>query len=109
MGKKMIPRIVRIGLEAKYAITGRKKQLRKFEDVLKDAGYEGTISNEAARVLNDLKAQGIKPPKLNWIILYHHTHTDEKIYAYRTEAGITAKRKVEIVSISKMKKILNNS
>ena len=39
----MKPRIRKVGIIAKYAITGRIKQLRKFEEILKKAGYDGTI------------------------------------------------------------------
>ena len=82
---------------AKYAITGKKNKLIKFEQKLKDAGYSGVISNEAAR----------GNPYSVWIVLYHNNVTGEKVYAYRTHnSSETARTPPRIVSISKMTKIL---
>ena len=75
--------------------------------MLKKAGYSGVISNEGARVLQSMKAQGIKLPRLKWIVLYHNSETSEKIYAYRTEPGLTAMTPPSQMTITQMTKILN--
>jgi len=93
----MKSRFAQKGIIAKYAITGRKKQLEKFEVKLKDAGYAGVISNETART----------HPECKWIILYHNTESGEKLYAYRTtNSSVSARRAPDIHSISKMTKLL---
>jgi len=92
-----------VGIISQYAIKGRKSQLKKFEQELKEAGYEGVISNETAR----------GNPHCKFIILYEDNRIEDDIrllYAYRTDDGSkSSRRPPKIVSISKMRKILNKS
>jgi len=101
----MKPRFVKIGTIAEYAINGRPKQLRELEPKLKEAGYDGVISNESTRALSSLKLQGVKIKPFEWLVLYFNTETKEKLYAYRSAPTNSAHTK--IVSIKEMERILN--
>ena len=103
----MISRYEKKGCIAKYAVKGRPNQLIRFEEVLKANGYTGVISNEMARILSKAKMEGITILALKWIVLYHYTDSEEKLYAYRGSPGNP--KHTEEVSVSKMKKILNKS
>ena len=93
----MKSRFVKTGVIAKYAVTGKKKQLLKLETVLKAAGYSGVISNETAR----------NSPHHKWIILYHNTETGDKQYAYRTHNGSqSSNRPPQVLSIKELEKLL---
>jgi len=100
----MKPRFKKVGIIAKYAINGRPKQLRRLEPKLKDAGYDGVVSNESTRALLDLKLQGVKLKPFEWIILYHNTESGEKFYAYRSAPSNSPF--IKSVSIKEMEKIL---
>ena len=87
----------KVNLTSTYTVTGSTKKLIKFEEVLKEAGYSGVMSNESSRT-------GPLKKFFKWITLYSN-----KTYAYRTTNG--KKSSVippKVVSINALTKILKN-
>ena len=101
----MKPRFVKVGIIAEYAVKGDPEELRYLEGKLKEAGYDGVISNEITRALSSLELQGVKIKPFEWLVLYFNTETKEKLYAYRSAPTNSAHTKS--VSIKEMERILN--
>ena len=96
-----------------FAVTGKAKDLIKFEEVLKDHGIQGHISNEGARIAN--QNQGIPSMyKFPWIVIYvdYNAKTKECIssYAYRsTDCRKSSKKPPRVIKLSTAKRRLQKN